>query len=185
MCTRLQSDDELLSNMMKSPLLCLLAILSVQITQSFAGETKLKLGDPIPNVSGKSQDDSSVSLPTEGNKGYLLVYFYPKAMTPGCTAQACSLRDSYASLTSRGIKVIGVSADNVNAQKEFQQKENLPFTLIADPEHRVSEAFGVPIQMGQYDARQAYLFKNGKLVWVDKHAATAKQAEDVLSVVSR
>ncbi|MBV9391114.1 MAG: peroxiredoxin [Verrucomicrobia bacterium] len=170
---------------MKRTVFFLLTILSVQISQTLAAETKLKLGDPIPNVSGTTQGNSSVRLPAEANKGYLLVYFYPKAMTPGCTAQACSLRDAYSSLTSRGVKVIGVSADNVNAQKEFQQKEHLPFTLIADPEHRVSEAFGVPIQMGQYDARQAYLFKDGKLVWVDTHASTSKQAQDVLSVVTR
>lgn len=146
---------------------------------------KLKLGDSIPAVSGRNQDNDPVDLAQEGLHGYLLVYFFPKAMTPGCTAQACSLRDAYADLTEKGVKVIGVSLDKVARQKKFQQKERLPFALIADEDRSVTKAFGVPAFMNLVAARQAYLFEEGKLVWLDTHASTARQAQDVLAVVNK
>ncbi|HEY0794028.1 MAG TPA: peroxiredoxin [Chthoniobacterales bacterium] len=145
--------------------------------------TKLKLGDSIPSVSGRDQDGRQVDLAQEGSHGYLLVYFYPKAMTPGCTAQACSLRDAYADLTENGVKVIGVSFDQAARQKKFQQKEHLPFTLIADKDRAVSKAFGVPAFMNLVAARQAYLFRVGQLVWLDAHASTSRQAQDVLATI--
>src|ERR1700747_80828 len=94
---------------------------------------KLKLGDPIPAVAAKDQNGQDVNL-GESKTGYTLVYFYPKAMTPGCTAQACSLRDSYADLQSKGVNVFGVSLDTVGSQKIFREKEHLPFALLSDRE---------------------------------------------------
>ena len=155
------------------------------LVRALASDAKLKLGDPIPNVSGTTQDDQVLNLPREGAHGYLLVYFYPKAMTPGCTAQACSLRDAYADLVHHGVRVIGVSLDSVASQKRFQEKEHLPFALIADTNRKVTGAFGVPIIMGLAAARQAYLFKDGRLVWFDTHASTKQQAQDVLAVVEK
>ncbi len=148
-----------------------------------ATDTKLQLGSPIPNISATAQDGSQVSFPEQAQSGYLLVYFYPKAMSPGCTAQACSLRDSYTELQNRGVKILGVSVDPVASQSEFKEKDHLPFTLISDVDHRVSNAFGVPLIKNSLDSRQAYLFKQGKLVWFDTHAATDKQARDVLAVL--
>jgi thioredoxin-dependent peroxiredoxin len=105
-------------------------------------------------------------------------------MTPGCTAQACSLRDAYQDLQQKGVKVYGVSLDTINAQKEFQTKENLPFELLSDTDHKVTSAFGVPLIKDAFATRQAYLFKNGRLVWLDTKASTDKQAADVLLVLS-
>ena len=150
-----------------------------------AANPKLKLGDPIPSVAGMTQDSQVLDLPSTGAHGYLLVYFYPKAMTPGCTAQACSLRDAYADLVHHNVRVVGVSLDSVADQKRFQEKEHLPFPLIADTDRKVTSAFGVPIIMEVAAARQAYLFKDGRLVWFDTHAATDKQAQDVLAVVEK
>src|ERR1700749_5319596 len=93
--------------------------------------SKLKLGDAIPAVAAKDQNGQEVNL-GESKTGYTLVYFYPKAMSPGCTAQACSLRDSYTELQQKGVKVFGVSLDSVEAQKEFEQKDHLPFELLSD-----------------------------------------------------
>ena len=112
-------------------------------------------------------------------KGPTLVYFYPKADTPGCTAQACSLRDSYEKLTDKGVTVVGVSVDDQAAQKAFQAKYNLPFILVPDVEGKVLEAFGVS-KMGGLSTRQAFLIKGGQIVWHDASASTSKQAEDVL-----
>ena len=142
----------------------------------------LAVGAPLPAVEQKNQDSQVVKLSEAGKSGYLLVYFYPKADTPGCTKQACSLRDSYAALVDKGVKILGVSMDGVKAQKAFKEKYKLPFDLLADSEGVVVDAFGVPKTMG-FSKRQAYLFKDGKLVWQDLSAATDKQAEDVLKVL--
>jgi len=139
--------------------------------------------DNIPSVQSTDQNGETVSLVDSGSKGYLLVYFYPKADTPGCTKQACSLRDAYAEVQEKGIKVVGVSMDSVEAQKKFAEKYELPFTLLADESGDVVDAFGVP-KMGKFSSRQAFLFQDGKLVWKDEKASTAKQAEDVLKVVA-
>jgi peroxiredoxin Q/BCP len=147
--------------------------------------SKLNLGDPIPGVTAEDQDGNLVHLAAAGANGYTLVYFYPKAMTPGCTAQACSLRDAYLSLQSKGVKIFGVSLDTVDSQKKFHEKEHLPFVLLSDREKKVTTAFGVPLILNSLATRQAYLFKDGKLVWMDGHASTNKQAHDVLDVLAQ
>jgi thioredoxin-dependent peroxiredoxin len=146
---------------------------------------KLKIGDPIPAVAADDQDGNLVNLAEAGGSGYALIYFYPKAGTPGCTAQACSLRDAYADLQAKGVKIFGVSLDTVDSQKKFQEKEHLPFVLLSDREKKVTSAFGVPLIMNSLATRQAYLFKDGKLVWMDAHASTDKQARDVLNVLAQ
>ncbi len=143
---------------------------------------ELALGAKLPAVSGLDQDGQTVDLAAAGGKGWTLVYFYPKADTPGCTKQACSIRDAYAKLTDEGVRVFGVSADDVAAQKAFQKKYKLPFELIADQDKKVMNAFGVPHLTG-FAKRQAYLFEDGKLVWRDLAASTEKQAADVLAAI--
>jgi thioredoxin-dependent peroxiredoxin len=170
-------------------LLCSALVVCLSVFSAVGSETaqtngKLSLGDPIPSVTASDQDGKTVDLADAAKDGYTLVYFYPKAMTPGCTAQACSLRDAYQSLQEKGVKVYGVSLDTVDAQKEFQAKEGLPFELLSDTDHKVTAAFGVPLIKNSFAARQAYLFKEGRLVWLDTKASTDKQAADVLSVLS-
>ena len=111
-------------------------------------------------------------------KGMTLVYFYPKADTPGCTAEACSLRDSFADLRARGVQILGVSEDRQESQKKFQDKYHLPFTLIADHDGAVAKAFGVPTMMG-FAKRQSFLIAGGKIAWRDLSASTTRQADDV------
>src|SRR5690554_4718377 len=84
----------------------------------------LDVGSPAPAVEAVDQDGKQVSLSELYKKGLVLVYFYPKADTPGCTAQACSLRDDFAVLKERGVEVVGVSTDSVKDQKKFQEKYN-------------------------------------------------------------
>ena len=145
---------------------------------------KLKLGDPIPAVTAADQNGKPVNLAQAAQTGYTLVYFYPKAMSPGCTAQACSLRDAYVQLQEKVVKVFGVSVDPVEAQKAFEQKERLPFELLSDADRQVTSAFGVPLMKNGLATRQAYVFKDGRLVWLDTKAATDKQAQDVLAVLA-
>jgi thioredoxin-dependent peroxiredoxin len=146
---------------------------------------KLNIGDALPAVAAQDQDGNLVQLAVAGRSGYTLVYFYPKAMTPGCTAQACSLRDAYSELQNRGVKILGVSLDTVDSQKKFQEEEHLPFVLLSDRQKKVTSAFGVPLILNSLAARQAYLFKDGKLVWMDTHASTGKQASDLLEVLAQ
>lgn len=160
-------------------------ILSAIATGVFAANAAaepLAEGVALPAISQKNQNDQPIKLSEAGTAGYLLVYFYPKADTPGCTKQACSLRDSYAALTDKGVKIFGVSTDSVKAQKAFKEKYKLPFDLLADEDGTVVTAFGVPKTMG-FAKRQAFLFKDGKLVWRDLTASTDQQAADVLKVI--
>jgi peroxiredoxin Q/BCP len=157
---------------------------SVFAVSSAQENGKLKLGDPIPAVTVPDQDGRPVNLAEEGKTGYTLVYFYPKAMSPGCTAQACSLRDSYSELQQKGVKIFGVSVDAVEAQKKFQETDHLPFELLSDKDKQVTSAFGVPLIKDAFATRQAYLFKEGKLVWLDTKASTDKQAQDLLTVLA-
>ncbi len=152
------------------------------VLASHAAADPLAKGAALPTVEQTNQDGKTVKLAEAGAKGYTLVYFYPKADTPGCTKQACSLRDSYEKLTEKGVKIFGVSMDTVEAQKAFKDKYKLPFVLLADADGKVVDAFGVPKTLG-FASRQAYLFKDGKLVWSDLKASTDKQAEDVLKVL--
>ncbi|MEY2615733.1 MAG: thioredoxin-dependent peroxiredoxin [Verrucomicrobiota bacterium] len=168
-------------------LLLLLAglVMVVKAVSSQRTKGKLTIGDSIPAVTAEDQDGSQVDLASVGNSGYMLVYFYPKAMTPGCTAQACSLRDAYSDLQNKGVRVFGVSLDTVGSQKKFHDQQHLPFVLLSDREKKVTSAFGVPLILNSLAARQAYLFKDGKLVWMDAHASTDKQARDVLEVLAQ
>lgn len=104
--------------------------------------TTLKPGDKAPDFKGKDENGKEIKLADfKGNK--LVIYFYPKDSTPGCTSQACNLRDNYDVLLSKGYKVVGVSADSEKSHQKFIEKNNLPFPLIADTEKEILKAFGV------------------------------------------
>lgn len=101
----------------------------------------LKVGDKAPDVLGIDQEGNEIKLSDfKGKK--LVLYFYPKDNTPGCTAEACSLRDNYSELKKKGYEVIGVSVDSETSHQKFIQKFDLPFKLIADTEKTLSEQFG-------------------------------------------
>jgi len=142
----------------------------------------IDIGAPAPAPTAMDQDGKPVSFADIYQKGITLVYFYPKANTGGCTAEACSLRDSYADLTAKNLQILGVSEDKEDAQKSFQTKFKLPFTLIADHDGVVARAFGVPT-MGGFAKRQSFLVQDGKIVWRDLHASTSHQAADVTAAL--
>ena len=104
--------------------------------------TTLKKGDKAPNFSGKDQNGTSHSLADyQGKK--LVVFFYPKSSTPGCTAEACDLRDNFERFKANNYELLGVSADSAKAQAKFIEKYQLPFPLLADEDKSVIQAFGV------------------------------------------
>ncbi|MBF03985.1 MAG: thioredoxin-dependent thiol peroxidase [Flavobacterium sp.] len=104
--------------------------------------TTLKKGDKAPNFSGLDQDGKKHSLQDYHGKK-LVVFFYPKASTPGCTAEACDLRDNFERFSSNNYALLGVSADSAKAQTKFIEKYDLPFPLLADEDKTVIQAFGV------------------------------------------
>lgn len=144
----------------------------------------LEVGAAAPDVTAVDQDGKTVNFKEVYAKGPTLVYFYPKADTPGCTKQACSIRDDWSALKAKGIQVLGVSGDKPDAQKKFAEKFTLPFTLIADSDSKVADAFGVP-HAGAIAKRQSFLIKDGKIVWTMPKASTDTHAKDVLAAYEK
>ena len=102
----------------------------------------LKEGDPAPDFATLTEKGQTVSLSDYKGKK-LVLYFYPKDDTPGCTAEACSLRDGYPQFLAKGYEILGVSPDSVKKHVKFQDKYQLPFSLLADEDHSVANAYGV------------------------------------------
>lgn len=148
--------------------------------------TTLKAGDQAPNFEAQDQDGNVHKL--EDYKGKkLVVFFYPKASTPGCTAEACNLRDNWKALQAQGYEILGVSADSAKRQQNFKSKYELPFPLLADEDKSVIKAFGVwgPKKfMGkEYDGIHRTTFiidENGILEEVITKVKTKAHAEQIL-----
>lgn len=102
----------------------------------------LKQGDAVPNFTAKDEQGNTINLSDYKGKK-LIVFFYPKANTPGCTVEACNLRDNYKVLKEKGYELLGVSADSARKQSNFKKKYDFPFPLLADEDKTVINAFGV------------------------------------------
>jgi thioredoxin-dependent peroxiredoxin len=138
-------------------------------------------GGAAPGIKVIDQDGKEVVLADVYKKGLTLVYFYPKADTPGCTKQACSLRDAFTELTAKGVTVIGASTDKPADQKAFKDKFKLPFTLIADEKGDLAKAFGVSLMRLGMATRQCFLVnKEGKIIYRNTKAPTDQQAAEIL-----
>jgi peroxiredoxin Q/BCP len=161
------------------PLLMLMASVSLSATAALA--EPLNIGDAAPKIASVDQNGKEVDLAKEFATGTSLVYFYPKADTPGCTKQACNLRDEFEAVRAAGIKVFGVSADTPEDQKKFADRFTLPFTLIADKKGEVIKAFGVPTSDKGFAKRQSFLVRDGKIIWRDLAAKPEQQAQDAIA----
>ena len=152
---------------------------------TFVQAEPLAVGAPAPEVTALDQDGKEMNFKEVYAKGPTLVYFYPKADTPGCTKQGCSIRDSWKELQTAGIQVLGVSEDKAEAQKKFKDKYNLPHTLIADSDGKVAKAFQVDmVPVANLTKRQSFLIKDGKVVWnMLEKTSTETHAADVLKAV--
>jgi peroxiredoxin Q/BCP len=107
------------------------------------------VGQQVPDIRLEASDGREVSL--VDFKGQMVVlYFYPKDMTPGCTTEACDFRDHYAALTEKGVQVIGVSPDDIKSHHKFIEKHQLPFLLLSDPEHKLADYFKVWVKKKMY-----------------------------------
>lgn len=151
----------------------------------------LKAGDIAPQFSLSNQDNQTVSLSDFVGKK-VLIYFYPKAMTPGCTIQAQGLRDSQVSLAALNVEVLGVSPDAVKRLPKFIEKESLNFTLLSDEDHALADAFGVwglkKFMGKEYDGIHRITFlinENGKIEYVFDKFKTKDHHEVVLAYLQK
>jgi peroxiredoxin Q/BCP len=126
----------------------------------------LKIGDEIPRYLGKNQDGKAINS-SDYREKKLVIYFYPKDNTPGCTAEACSFRDSYAVFRKKGYEILGVSTDGRKSHLEFIEKQHLPFDLITDTDKDLVEKFGVWGEKSMYGRKYMGIIRTTFLV--DEH----------------
>jgi len=128
---------------------------------------KVKVGDKAPDFTLLSQTGESVTLSQFFGKKNIVLYFYPKDESKGCTRQACEFRDKYEIYTDLGAEVIGVSSDDVKSHKSFASKHNLPFILLSDTKKKIRKLYGVTSTFGVIPGRVTYIIdKNGIIRYV-------------------
>ena len=163
----------------------------------------MKIGREAPQFSAQNQDGETWKSSSIAGKMNLVVYFYPAAMTGGCTKQACSYRDISEQLEKYDAQVIGVSGDNVENLKIFQQENRLNFTLLSDPEGKIATKFGVPVNQGGEIERKIdgesvklergstfnrwtfVINKKGNIVYKDTNVNVLEDSENVIDVLKK
>lgn len=148
---------------------------------------KLKVGDQAPDIQAVDQNGQAISL--DQFRGFnVILYFYPKDDTPGCTAEACNLRDNYDALLEKGFKIIGVSADSAKSHQKFAAKYNLPFPLIPDTDKKIVQDYGVwgrkKFMGREYDGinRATFVISGeGKILKIFEKVNTKEHTEQILA----
>ncbi|RYG19413.1 MAG: thioredoxin-dependent thiol peroxidase [Chitinophagaceae bacterium] len=150
---------------------------------------ELQQGDQAPQFTSKDQNGNSVSLRQFKGKKVIL-FFYPKDNTPGCTAEACNFRDNYQRLSTQGFEVLGVSVDDEKSHQKFVTKFSLPFTLLADTDHAIVEAYGVWGEKSMYgkkymgtNRRTFVIDEDGKISHIITKVDTNSPTEQVLALL--
>jgi len=143
--------------------------------------TKPAVGDRAPLISGQTQDGKTWKLADATGKKVVLLYFYPKDETPGCTKEACGLRDRMGDLQKADVEVIGVSFDSAESHQKFIAKHNLNFTLLTDTDGKIADAYGVRVAGKSVARRVSFLIgKDGKIL----HVTDAQSADTHLTEMS-
>lgn len=146
---------------------------------------KLEVGNTAPLFTGLSTGGKSISL-EEYRGNWVVLYFYPKSFTSGCTAQACSLRDKYEILVANKAKVIGVSFDDIKRQEDFKTAHNLPFDLISDHDKKIAKKYDAVGTLGLYPKRITYIIDpDGKIAYIFKKIDTKNHSEEVIAVIQK
>jgi len=164
-------------------IIVILAIGLLSINKLMAQKNKIKVGDKIPNFTLDDQNGNRFSVSDLFGKKAMVIYFYPKDDTPGCTKEACSFRDEFEVFKDLNAEVIGISSDDVNSHKKFSEKYNLPFTLLADINKDVRKKFGVPKSfLGLIPGRVTYITdKNGIVIYIfNSMGGAEKHIEEAL-----
>ncbi len=151
----------------------------------------LKVGAKAPAFSLKNTEGKTVKLSDlKGKK--VVIYFYPKDMTPGCTVEACNFRDDYSQLKKRGVEVVGVSADDQSLHQKFTEKYSLPFTLLSDPDHEMIENYGAWGEKSMYGKkymgimRMTYIIdEDGKVAHVFPKVKPETHSKEVIDIIDK
>ena len=152
---------------------------------------ELKVGDKAPAFSLKATDGSTVKLSDfKGRK--VVLYFYPRDMTPGCTKEACGFRDDYRDLKKRGLEILGVSADSQASHQKFTDAYSLPFPLLSDPDHSMMEKYGAWGEKNMYGKKVTGVIRStfiideeGKIAHIFRKVKTDTHSRDVAAVVDK
>lgn len=147
--------------------------------------SSVSVGEEAPPFRLRNQDGTPVSLADFRGKKAVVLYFYPKDETPGCTREACTFRDSYEAFVEAGAEVLGISGDSVSSHKGFAEHHRLPFTLLADEGNEVRKAYGVPSTMWILPGRVTYVIDKQSVVRhvFNSQLQAAKHVEEALEVV--
>ncbi len=145
-----------------------------------AHATDLQVGDPAPEFQTKTHDGQSFDLISRRGS-WTVLYFYPKAETPGCTKQACAFRDHRAEFEKRKVGVFGISTDSVEAQAKFHRKENLNFALLADADKKITQLYGSQMPIIGMSKRWTFIIDPGlRIRWIEKDVDPVLDAKKVL-----
>jgi peroxiredoxin Q/BCP len=145
---------------------------------------KVKVGDPAPDFEGPTADGSKLGLKDFVGKKKVVLYFYPKDDTPGCTKEACSFRDNLQPIRNLGAEIVGVSLDSIQSHSKFAAKYGLPFPLISDKDKRVANAYGVLKDTGTSASRVTFIIdKTGKVAKIFPKVDVTKHREEVVSAL--
>lgn len=143
-----------------------------------AGE--IAVGKPPPAISAKAHDGADITLSALKGKPVVL-YFYPKDETPGCTKEACAFRDAWNELAKKDVVLVGISTDTADSHKAFAQHHNLPFHLVSDPDGAIAKQFGVPNRAG-FLARQTFVIgADGNVKKIYRDVDVTKHASEIVS----
>lgn len=162
-----------------------LFMLSVFLFKLSSGQAaNLKVGDPAPNFTTKTHEGKSFEL--DSQKGhYTVLFFYPKAGTPGCTSQVCAFRDNIKKIKDLGAEVYGVSADSVEDQMNFHKKHNLLFTLLADPDDKIIDAYGSKMPILKLSKRWTFILDENLVIRaIEKDVDPSLDAQKVADLIT-
>ena len=186
---------------MKTRLFAFVMLISISLTVS--GQKGLSVGDKAPEFKAPADDGTTWNISKYLGNKYIVVYFYPAAMTGGCTKQACSYRDHKADLQLAGVEVVGVSGDKIENLRLFKQAENLNFTLLSDEKGDIARAFGVPLTEGgaikrtvngtEHDLLRGVtakrwtfvIGKDKKIIYKNETVNAEKDSEEVLNFIKQ
>jgi thioredoxin-dependent peroxiredoxin len=159
----------------------LVALLGLFASESWG----LQVGDPVPDISAPSTSGKKVKI-SELKGSWVILYFYPKAFTPGCTAEACSLRDGYAEIQKLGATILGVSLDNLPTQLDFKAKYHLPFDLLSDSKKEVTKAFDSLGLAGLMAQRKTFIINpEGKIAFIFDKVKTGGHDKEVAEALKK
>lgn len=146
----------------------------------------IQIGDKLPNFKATKQDGTAFDS-HEIHEKPVVIYFYPKDFTPGCTTQACSFRDAYQDFQDLGAEVIGISGDSATSHQNFQQKYKLPFILLSDADRKLRRLFGVPTSLfGLLPGRVTYVFDaKGNCIYIFDSMSAKNHIERALEAIQK